>query len=458
MRIALIDDGIDYCHCPDLKVVQDLGVSNENVQTREIEDRILTNHGTTCARIINQYTHGAEFISLRLFHDTNLRTSCDHLITALKWCTQECIPIIHLSLGTNLLNDYYKLRPLIAEAISQNQVLIAACSNREEISYPATISGVLSVNADPFLQHDQFRIEFSDKGHFTIYASSSHKLTSERANLYQTQIANSYAAPTITAKVHEFLKQFEELSVPLKKVIQNLAGSDVEPSFYKPDFIWKARVWNPGNLHLLKEHLFFDQVEGTNQATNSDLLLIPEIGGEFSGITDSQTNVLIAGNNSTISKRDHNLIWSEEDLLIVMPDSSRSLGDIDCPFIQVIGSEPEMIQCLCLLKEAFIGDGYQCLSVTDISKAYLYGLEYQPKLSGNLGVMDKLFRLFQADIILFSTKSGITDETSKDFLQIKVGVTRRDTLNSKSNVFTVDMSQKAGLRNLYRTILEYFGC
>lgn len=130
MRIALIDDGIDYCHCPDLKVVQDLGVSNENVQTREIEDRILTNHGTTCARIINQYTHGAEFISLRLFHDTNLRTSCDHLITALKWCTQECIPIIHLSLGTNLLNDYYKLRPLIAEAISQNQVLIAACSNR----------------------------------------------------------------------------------------------------------------------------------------------------------------------------------------------------------------------------------------------------------------------------------------------------------------------------------------
>ena len=454
MQIALIDDGINNERFPKLKVVEDLSVFENTIKARKSEELLLTDHGTTCARIINQYSAGVEFISLRLFHDINLKTSCEQLLTAFRWCLQKRVPIIHLSLGTNLLNDYYLLRTLIAEAISQNQVVIAACSNRDKISYPAAINGVLAVKADPSLEDDQYFVEVSSENHLLFRASSYHKLIGHEDRFLATQLANSYAAPTITAKVHDFLKHFDELSMPIKKVFQVLAGEEIEPSFYRPDFIWRARILNPGNFHLLKEHVSFQLIDNPEEGVKSDLLLIPAPNVDYTCEVRSEDNILIAGIDKSFSTQNHNLMWSENDLRKAEVDASRSLDDIDCPLIQIVGSETEMIQGLCLLRDAFIDEGYQCLAVSDISHSYLYGVEYQENLSKNLLVMGSMVCLYRPDVTLFATRDGKIDEDFKDLLNVHINSGRSTGILREKNGFFLNSPESEEVKKLFDAILK----
>lgn len=77
MLVALIDDGIDTFVCPCLRVRYDLSVGADGIiRNRAANDRILTHHGTTCARIIAKYAPNAEFCSLRIFH----REAATHLL------------------------------------------------------------------------------------------------------------------------------------------------------------------------------------------------------------------------------------------------------------------------------------------------------------------------------------------------------------------------------------------
>ena len=454
MQIALIDDGINNDRFPKLNVVEDLSVFENTIKARKSEESLLTDHGTTCARIINQYSAGVEFISLRLFHDINLKTSCEQLLTAFRWCLHKRVPIIHLSLGTNLLNDYYLLKPLIAEAISQNQVVIAACSNQDKISYPAAISGVLAVIADPSLEDDQYFVEVSSENHLLFRASSYHKLIGHEDHFLATQLANSYAAPTITAKVHEFLKHFDELSMPIKKVFQALAGEEIEPSFYRPDFIWKTRIWNPGNFFLLKEHVSFQLVDNPEADVKSDLLLIPVPNVDCPYEVGSEDNILIAGIDKSLLTQNHNLMWSENDLRKIEVDGSRSLDDIDCPFIQIVGSETEMIKGSCLLRDAFIEDGYQCLAVSDISHSYLYGLEYQENLSKNLLILSNLVYLYQPDVTLFATRDGKSSEEFEDLWNVHINSERSTGVLRGKKGFFLNSPEAKEVKILFDAILK----
>ena len=454
MQIALIDDGINNERFPNLKVVEDLSVFENTINARKSEELLLTDHGTTCARIINRYSTGVEFISLRLFHDINLKTSCEQLLTAFRWCLHKRVPIIHLSLGTNFLNDYYLLKPLVAEAISQNQVVIAACSNRDEISYPAAIGGVLAVKADSSLEGDQYFVEISGENHFLFRASAYHKLIEHDGRFLATQLANSYAAPTITAKVHNILQHFDERSMPIKKIFQALAGEEIEPSFYRPDFIWKARIMNPGKFHLLEEHVFFQLIDNPEESVKSDLLLIPASKVDGPCGAGSENNILIAGMDKSLATQNHNLMWSENDLRKIEVDGTRSLDDIDCPFIQIVGSEIEMIQGLCLLRDAFVEDGYQCLAVSDISHSYLYGIEYQENLSKNLLVMGSMVSLYRPDVTLFATRDGKINENIKDLLNVHINSGRSTGILRGKNGFFLNSPESEEGKKLFDAILE----
>ena len=454
MQIALIDDGINNERFPNLKVVEDLSVFENAIKARKPEELLLTDHGTTCARIINQYSAGVEFISLRLFHDINLKTSSEQLLTAFRWCLEKRVPIIHLSLGTSLLNDYYLLRPLIAEAISQNQVVIAACSNRDEISYPAAIGGVLAVKADSSLEGDQYFVEISDENHLLFRASAYHKLIGHDGRFLATQLANSYAAPTITAKVHDILRHFDELGMPIKKVFQALAGEEIEPSFYRPDFIWKARIMNPGKFHLLEEHVFFQLIDNPEDSVKSDLLLIPAPNVDCPCEVRSENNILIAGIDKSLATQNHNLMWSENDLRKIEVDGSRSLDDIDCPFIQIVGSEIEMIQGLCLLRDAFVEDGYQCLAVSDISQSYFYGIEYQENLSKNLLVLGGMVSLYRPDVTLFATRDGKIGEDFRDLLNVHIDSGWSTGVLREKNSFFLSSPESEEVKKIFDVILK----
>jgi hypothetical protein len=224
MIIALIDDGIDNNLYPELHLTYDLSVEDDEVKLRDPKDRILTDHGTTCARIISKYAPSAEFYSLRIFHREKLTSSCEKLISALEWCLNSTIPIIHMSIGSSYMSDYKKMRSLIKKILCQNQVVVAAYSNSQEYtSTPACIKGVFGVISDHNLQDNMYYFSKKRSERYTIYASSQHILTSLSGIVTITQNTNSYAAPTVTSSVHNVLNNYAPLSLKVEQICKLLS-------------------------------------------------------------------------------------------------------------------------------------------------------------------------------------------------------------------------------------------
>lgn len=101
MLVAVIDDGIT----PELYSIgplrYDMCVTKSGrVRKRKLEEKITTDHGTAVAGIIRKYAPDAELRSVRVFSDNLMKTTCDKLIAALKWCAKKNIPVTNLSLGT----------------------------------------------------------------------------------------------------------------------------------------------------------------------------------------------------------------------------------------------------------------------------------------------------------------------------------------------------------------------
>lgn len=285
MLIALIDDGIESSMLPLNVVRYDYSVERDgNIHVRASTDRILTNHGTTCAQIITKYAPKAEYCSLRIFHDASLQASCDQLVSALTWCLVRKVPIIHLSVGSSMLNDFSKIRTVTAKLLHQGQIVIAAHSNRRSYSLPACLNGVFSVVADAALSDCSYCNNRAFDG-FSFSASSRHLLNLPSGNTWMTPVCNSYAAPTITAVIHNILTQNRTFPVSLGRLYLAMTHSQKLPKFTRPDFIEDAILINPAKYPLLTQHFFFHCVNEFDEFKNwediisqkHDLIYLPPV-------------------------------------------------------------------------------------------------------------------------------------------------------------------------------------
>lgn len=87
MLVAVIDGGIDQKIYPELTVKYDLVVEkNGSIRPRKKAEAILSDHGTTCARIIHKYAPEAIFCSLQVFQTAELRANIEQMTAALTWC------------------------------------------------------------------------------------------------------------------------------------------------------------------------------------------------------------------------------------------------------------------------------------------------------------------------------------------------------------------------------------
>ena len=127
-RIAIIDNGI-----------------NETVLNRKIEKSLVIDengiciagknninqqfqHGTTCAMILQKYCTDCHLISIRIL-DENGIGAIKSIYPALKWCYENHVSLINLSLGTVDFREYTKLRYLINEYTSKGIIIVAAITN-----------------------------------------------------------------------------------------------------------------------------------------------------------------------------------------------------------------------------------------------------------------------------------------------------------------------------------------
>lgn len=143
--IAIIDDGINTYKAGIEKLEKDIVILPDlSLVERNPEEYVLSTHGTICAGIVKKYGPVCEFTSISIL-DRNRQTGTAQLVKALEWCMENDIDIANVSLGSVLHSDHHLLKPVLEKVSQSNLLVVAACSNENKYTYPASMEGVLGV-------------------------------------------------------------------------------------------------------------------------------------------------------------------------------------------------------------------------------------------------------------------------------------------------------------------------
>ena len=396
MLVALLDDGLDVGRIPEEKITCDLCVGEDgSIRERSKKDVLPAHHGSIVADIILRYSPDTVFCSLCIFYDNTLSTTCRQLEAGLSWCLTHRIPVVHLSAGTKNIADYGNLRRLVAQMILQGQILVAAHSNSEGYCMPACLSGVFSVRMDAGMTGFDYVADTLENG-MAFRASSRHRgLWGE-----ETALANSYAAPTVTAAICIHYNEITGARNRGQALYRKLTGR--EPYYQTPDFAENAVVVNRSGAGLQEKAFFFGQNKMQTQGADNDaerqssvdnslkkvLVWIPEKQGgvqEEKLLTEAAKKENIAGivycgrlsRQARMQLCDY-LVWEEPEnqksASCNHSTSGESCDEVMLPLVMVIGKRNEAVWFAAALREAFLRERYACVCVSDIPRCYLYGM------------------------------------------------------------------------------------
>lgn len=404
MPVAILDDGIKTDWIPKNQLLYDLSVDEDGaVRTRQPGEELFMEHGSTIARIISQYAPDTAFCSLRIFHGNTLRTTRQQLAAALNWCLEKRIPIVHMSAGTSELTDYPCIRPIIARMNMQEQIVIAACSNAGGYCIPACLSGVFCVRADADQQDFSYCAD-EDRSGMAFRASSRHRDEGEEYSI----VANSYAAPAVTAAVCKVYAKYADQRNRAQKIYHALTGR--WPKYQTPDFMEDAVFLNESGIALSSDGFFFkclgqyDSIDAVPKGR--PLVWLPKQkcseGDAAARIKDLQIPKLVycgqfASDSDDI--REDCMVWEAREVLGKDWNAAKVRETNLPPIVMVPGREEIAVTFVNQLCKRFAEEEYACLCVSDFSIACLYGMLYCPTEQMTEIVLRKIAAWYRPDII-----------------------------------------------------------
>ena len=157
VRVAVIDSGINARH-PHICGLAGGVVIQENGEVAEGDSSDYLGHGTAVAAAIQEKAPDADYFAIRLFR-SSLRTSSEGLFNAIDWAVSEGMDVINLSLGTRNSIHAIRFAAAIARALEQGVVIVAARQAGEDICYPGSLPGAISVGLDWECPREGFRYE-----------------------------------------------------------------------------------------------------------------------------------------------------------------------------------------------------------------------------------------------------------------------------------------------------------
>lgn len=198
MRVALIDgavnmDFLQEIKNPNVRVSGVYAVCNGKVTVEQQSVHEIT-HASVCAGIFMRELHcPCELLLIRVLDADSLRGNIHALAAALDFCISSRIDVINLSLGTSCIRDAELLQDKVNELTRHHIIIVAAESNRNQLTFPAAFEHVIGVRE---LTRANRRAP-SD----SILYRSKKRCFSYQGKSVMTGGYNSYAAPAVTARV-----------------------------------------------------------------------------------------------------------------------------------------------------------------------------------------------------------------------------------------------------------------
>jgi len=242
IKIAVIDDGANREIGKHL--LFDIAVNdNYEIVQRISSEFDIYSHGTTCMKIIDNYAREVRIGSIKILDGATKKGFVKKLEYAIDWCTRNSISIINLSLGSVNSADYEALARIINHACDNKIVVVAAHSNENLMTYPASFENVIGVKADQALDDDMYYMATSNTEGVDVVASAAHKAIDKRL-----RCCNSFATPLVTAKISNILCKRPDMTMDMIKT--KLADQSCKSCDQYTE-------WN-----LPKKELFIDNAHG----------------------------------------------------------------------------------------------------------------------------------------------------------------------------------------------------
>lgn len=150
LKIGIVDSGINLKH-PKFKDIKNLNCYNPIECSMDVDDEDLGSgkgHGTGCFSIILDHLKNnidkIDFYIAKVF-DKKGFTSENYLIEGIRYCVDNHVNLINLSLGIETKMPSQKLRDICEEAYNKGIIIIAAASHQSIETYPAYFPNVFGV-------------------------------------------------------------------------------------------------------------------------------------------------------------------------------------------------------------------------------------------------------------------------------------------------------------------------
>ncbi|MBS5196035.1 MAG: hypothetical protein KHY93_02595 [Clostridiales bacterium] len=195
MRVAIVDEGIDRQALLYPERIRKTLILHEGTTLHDIPEG---EHGTTCARLLEQCTDNYELFDVRITESWNAPVPVNDLKRALECCIREKINIICLSLGTIYLSEESVLTPVMQEIKEKKIRVVASLSNEGKMTLPGAYPEVFCTAMDwqDCLRPGECRITYHNilkRIYVANIKTGANKLGDWRGN--------SYAVPVIAGEL-----------------------------------------------------------------------------------------------------------------------------------------------------------------------------------------------------------------------------------------------------------------
>lgn len=242
LNVAFIDDGIHKGSLlSENHTLYHYVLNNEGlVEVKEAGVNPIS-HGTMCAKTFIEFAPNCNIYDIHIPITKNNNMNPTDINIAFKWCIDNEIQMISMSLGALTIENMLELTKNIEQLEKKGIVLVATCSNTNKVTYPASLQNVIGVryNNTVLKNGEYYYLEKSIDG-IDVITSLPEK---QPLNFYKDkygidiQLTNSFATSYFASKICFLLKQGMSFNCIKKELKRNSKKLDFNLYSYYEKYI-----------------------------------------------------------------------------------------------------------------------------------------------------------------------------------------------------------------------------